>query len=357
MKNDDIRGFILGRYMNSCQYVSHKNGGMPTLHGMSSEHGGFYCIEDKNKDIIGTTWAWRGTNGELVFDSLEHRQGDMNKEKWEKLLTAFTAELERTPSDISDFLVAVENHEKLAPGTYKETALPATPKDYAENHYRDSYRQFHVWTASPEKIRVHENVQKKEDLEAMHTLMQRLFPDSIYAHENAEQIQPEDKTPKTERLHKMLLAYKNDIPVGFADIRHMASHEEQNGFYLEFIGIDSEKTNSIARHLVVAKLLEAVEFTVNNAARTDKTVHLLTHEDNWTVQKGMHALGFEYCGRQENYFNDGKAALAYAIDLTHHSIANTIKAKRSRAEALPAPDPANAIAIPAPVVQIWEPAL
>lgn len=355
MKNDDIRGFILGHYLDCCQHIMHENGGMPTLHGMSSENGGFYCIEDENENIIGAIWAWRGKNDELVFDSLENSKGQMNKEKWHKVLTAFTEELQNTPSDIPEFLVAVDSYGKLEEGTYKETGIPATPKDYAEDHYRDSQRQLEVWTANPEKLKIYNAVGDEDQKQSLQELVQRLFPDNIYAYESEEGAPPEDATPDKEQLNKTLLAYKNDDLVGFANIRHMESYENKNGFYLEFLGVDPGKTTSMARHQVVAKLLEAIEHTVQNAPRTNKTVHFLTHEDNTTVQRGVTAIGFEYNDREENYFNDGKAALAYSIDLSKQSLIHNMKAKRAHC---PDVNVTASMDVPvAAIVQIWEPGL
>lgn len=352
MKSDDMRGFILGHYLDCCQHVGHENGGMPTLHGMSSENGGFYCIEDENEKIIGAIWAWRGENGELVFDSLEHLKGHMNKEKWHKLLTEFTEKLESAPSDISNFLVAVDNNEKLAKGLYKEIGITATPKDYAKNHYRDSHRQYHVWTNKPEQLVIYDSAGEDDENEAFKNLVKRLFPDAIYAYED-DKAPPKDETPDKEQLNRTFFAYKNDDLIGFASIRHMESHEQKSGFYLEFLGVDPDKTRSMARYQVVAKLLEAIEIAITNSPRADKTVHFLTHADNFTVQKGVSTVGFEYYGREENFFVDGKAALAYAIDLSQNSLIHNIKKKRSHqmeTVTIPATSP------PQPAVQIWDPA-
>ena len=357
MDNDDIRGFILGHYLDCCQYITQKSGGMPTLHGMSSTEGGFYCIEDENEKIIGAIWAWRGENDELVFDSLEHLKGHMDKAKWQKLLTAFTTELENNPSDISDFMVAVDKYEKLEKGCYKEAGITAIPKDYAKDHYRDSHRQFHVWTAKPQKLMIYEAKGHEDEARHLEELTQRLFPDNIYAYENEDTpATPVDETPEAEQLNKTFIACKNGDLLGFANVRNMESHEEKGGYYLEFVGVDPEKTKSMARHQVVAKLLEAVECTVQDAPRKDKTLHFLTHEDNVTVQRGVAAIGFEYNGREESYFNDGKAALAYSVDLAKHSLIHNIKAKRSHSAEPPAILPANENSSPEPVVQIWEPA-
>ncbi|KTD06586.1 ankyrin [Legionella gratiana] len=67
----------LGKTTNCCQYL----GGVGTecaIHGITSLNGGFYvvCQGDTNKPslddpIVAQAWAWKGTNGGLVLDSIE----------------------------------------------------------------------------------------------------------------------------------------------------------------------------------------------------------------------------------------------------------------------------------------------
>ncbi len=354
LEKDDIRGFILGHYTDCCQHILHENGSMPTQHGMASENGGFYCIENKDQQIIGAVWAWRGEKGELVFDSLEHLKGHMTPNKWESLLNAFAAELEQNHTGISDFMVAVDNYEKINERTYEETAIPATPLDYDDKHYRDSRRQVRVWTAAPDKPVVLRHPRNEQDIDDLWTLCQRLFPDTIYSYEDNKAAEPEDTTPEEERLKLTVFAYDKGELAGFADLRHIKSHEDGTGFYLEFLGVDPDKTKTMGRHRIAGHLLEAVEYTVRNAKRKDKTLHFLTHEDNISVQKGIDAMGFDYCGTKEGYFNDGKAAYCYAIDLSKQSIKRNLQAKRTRT---PAPAPELCAAAGADLVQIWEPGL
>ncbi len=70
----DLRGLVLGAITDDCQYIGN-NGQVCAVHGSISEFGGFYilCKKDKKgkKNIVGQSWVWVGSKGELVFDSIE----------------------------------------------------------------------------------------------------------------------------------------------------------------------------------------------------------------------------------------------------------------------------------------------
>ena len=68
---------MLGKKTGCCQYIGNA-GGPCAIHGITSEHGGFYVLcagNSKNPkntdDIRAQCWAWRSESGALVFDSIE----------------------------------------------------------------------------------------------------------------------------------------------------------------------------------------------------------------------------------------------------------------------------------------------
>ncbi len=70
----DLRGLVLGAITDDCQYIGN-NGQVCAVHGSVSEFGGFYVLRktDKKgkKNIVGQSWVWIGSKGEVVFDSIE----------------------------------------------------------------------------------------------------------------------------------------------------------------------------------------------------------------------------------------------------------------------------------------------
>lgn len=78
-----IRAACLGKLTGCCQSLSGEAGEPCTIHGLTSINGGFYvvCEGDVNNPkvsdkLLGQSWAWRGEDGSIVFDSVE-----VNKEK------------------------------------------------------------------------------------------------------------------------------------------------------------------------------------------------------------------------------------------------------------------------------------
>ena len=69
MDHDDIKGPFLGCYTDCCQHF-HNAGRSCAKAGWKNPSSGFYVIE-KDGEIIVQSWAWRGKNGELCFDSIE----------------------------------------------------------------------------------------------------------------------------------------------------------------------------------------------------------------------------------------------------------------------------------------------
>jgi hypothetical protein len=69
LDHDDPTGLFLGLLTDCCQHL-HAAGAPCALHGWQKASGAFYVVEYKGR-IIAQSWAWRGTKGELVFDSIE----------------------------------------------------------------------------------------------------------------------------------------------------------------------------------------------------------------------------------------------------------------------------------------------
>lgn len=81
---------ILGKLTSCCQSLG-SQGEACAIHGIENKKGGFYVIYDtaKNK-IIAQCWAWYGTNGNIVFDSIEIT---LNYKKYETMIMDFYVEL------------------------------------------------------------------------------------------------------------------------------------------------------------------------------------------------------------------------------------------------------------------------
>lgn len=71
---NDPQGPLLGLYTGCCQHLEGAAASC-ARHGVTSPYSGFYVVEYKG-EVVAQSWAWRGTKGELVFDSIEMRGGD-----------------------------------------------------------------------------------------------------------------------------------------------------------------------------------------------------------------------------------------------------------------------------------------
>ncbi len=159
MKDDDFRGLFLGLLVDCCQHIA---GGAAwcARHGFQSENGGFYVIETAEGEILGETWAWRGTGGQMVFDSLETlgksstENCRVSKEQWSALMDRVKERLEAEPGDITALLVGTDgmrcpllNYEvrNAPPVPYAKAAAPAKPLDH--KGYADSKEQYLFWAA------------------------------------------------------------------------------------------------------------------------------------------------------------------------------------------------------------------
>lgn len=142
LADGDIRGLFLGELTDCCQSIG-KAGSKCAMHGFVSENGGFYAIETSKGEIIGQSWAWRGTEGELCFDSLETLGGRISGEQWQQLL-----------AETANDLTARRDHDVTALHVGTGGATPASiarqfachaakPVDY--EGYRDSEKQVRIW--------------------------------------------------------------------------------------------------------------------------------------------------------------------------------------------------------------------
>lgn len=148
LSSDDIRGPFLGEIVDCCQSIG-GHGNECAQHGVLSPDSGFYVVENAKGQIIGETWAWRGTKGEMCFDSLETLGGQVSGDAWEKILKECVKELTSrkghditgltvgkggaTPQKVCDAFTAISRNGFLG------HIQPAKPKNYTG--YRDSSSQ------------------------------------------------------------------------------------------------------------------------------------------------------------------------------------------------------------------------
>lgn len=141
---NDVRGPFLGELTDCCQYIGGA-GQACAEHGVASENGGFYVVE-KDGEILGQTWAWRGTHGAMCFDSLETLGQRVSPAQWEKILHACGEELTKgKQSGLRSLTVGVGG---ATPPRLKEVFrqfMHVEPLDY--KGYRDSTHQILVWRA------------------------------------------------------------------------------------------------------------------------------------------------------------------------------------------------------------------
>ena len=154
----DLRGLVLGELTDCCQSLG-KAGEACAKHGFSSENGGFYVVAlragEKEEEIIGQSWAWRGKQNELVLDSLETLGTRVSEGQWSRLLTAFSKELADNAKDITALHLGKGGNtpERLP---FDKAASPAVPKDYSG--YRDSKQQLEIWRrASLKRQKAHKS--------------------------------------------------------------------------------------------------------------------------------------------------------------------------------------------------------
>jgi ankyrin repeat protein len=139
----DPRAAILGKYTSCCQSLG-EAGGQATAHGITSPRGGFYVLCKMSGDlprdedtIVAQSWAWRGHDNSLVFDSIES-QVDFRSKNETMIRDIFM--------QASQQLVKEHNIPKVQVGSGGNTPknmgfihLKSHLSDYGE--YRDSLQQ------------------------------------------------------------------------------------------------------------------------------------------------------------------------------------------------------------------------
>lgn len=70
LPRDDVRGLYLGQHTYCCQHPDGV-GKSCAWHGQESPQGGFFVIEDGNKNIVTQSWTWLSDDGGVCFDSIE----------------------------------------------------------------------------------------------------------------------------------------------------------------------------------------------------------------------------------------------------------------------------------------------
>lgn len=148
----DIKGLFLGRMTDCCQSIfgdSHRC----ALDGYTKKEAGFYIITEKGKDkIFAQSYAWNGSNGELVLDSFEYLP------EGEKLFLPVMQKLFNNSYNITIY-VGVGGK---TPDINTESFLDITPKDKTIFQYGDSKETYKITEAiKPQKIEKKIEIEKK----------------------------------------------------------------------------------------------------------------------------------------------------------------------------------------------------
>lgn len=141
LADDDFRGLYLGKLVDCCQHIDHSSGARCAEHGFLSPEGGFYVVETADGEIIGQCWAWRGTKGEMVMDSLETKGERISKKQWTALTAVIAARIE-AGGDITALLAGTDGERCPALG-HPKAAVPARGRDH--DGYPDSREQYMLW--------------------------------------------------------------------------------------------------------------------------------------------------------------------------------------------------------------------
>jgi hypothetical protein len=141
---NDIRGLFLGEITGCCQSIG-GHGHECAKHGFTSKDSGFYVIENAKGDIIAQTWAWRGKQGEMCFDSLEALGDQVSDGQWKTILEEAAKELTAREDrhDVTALHVGIGGR---TPRSLRQNfqSAAAFPRGY--DGYRDSKDlQIRVW--------------------------------------------------------------------------------------------------------------------------------------------------------------------------------------------------------------------
>ncbi|MCS5708265.1 ankyrin repeat domain-containing protein [Candidatus Berkiella cookevillensis] len=148
------RAACLGKLTDCCQSLSGEAGEPCTIHGLTSEYGGFYvvCEGDVNNPtvqdtLLGQSWAWRSKSNAIVFDSIE-LSGDRKDPEYLKKID----KLSKFYITLSKNLVDGEYTDKVACGADSGmstfvgvSSLLNTKEEFTDyNDYCDSNKQLPI---------------------------------------------------------------------------------------------------------------------------------------------------------------------------------------------------------------------
>ena len=139
LTDGDYKGMVLGNLTGCCQNIGGA-GRKCAKHGYLSKDSGFYVVLDKKGTIIGQSWAWIGTENELVLDSLESLTGRVTPQDWQDVMAEFKTALNDNAKDITALHIGTGGE---TPDNMPYDEKAAIPKDY--DGYRDSDTQYRVW--------------------------------------------------------------------------------------------------------------------------------------------------------------------------------------------------------------------
>jgi hypothetical protein len=128
---DDIRGLFLGKLTDCCQSIGCA-GGACAEYGYESPDGGFYVLENAKGEVIGQTFAWRGVDGGLCFDTLETLGTRVTPDQWRKVLKCVAEELTaRKDHDVERLTVGLGGDTpKELTAAFEKAATPVEPLNY-----------------------------------------------------------------------------------------------------------------------------------------------------------------------------------------------------------------------------------
>jgi hypothetical protein len=149
LEDGDWKGLLLGAFTDCCQHLA-SAGSECAEHGFLSPHGGFYIVESDNGEIVGQSWAWRGTNDELVLDSLEHLNGRLADHQWSTILDKMSSHIATACDDITALNIGKGGKTPQLP--FNDAAFNTTPQDY--KGYRDSDKQYCAYKRTSSSMKI-----------------------------------------------------------------------------------------------------------------------------------------------------------------------------------------------------------
>lgn len=141
LPSGDVRSLFLGDMTACCQRLG-GTGEAAVRSGFLSPDSGFYAVmNDRTGEVVGQTWAWRGSKGELVFDSLETLGKRVRPRNWRAICTELGRFFAENKSDVTALYVGTEGNtprfriEKAKTPAVAQKKLP----------YTDAVSQYSFW--------------------------------------------------------------------------------------------------------------------------------------------------------------------------------------------------------------------